>query len=63
MSAQGTALPRSPARLGYRATSLVFLACAIGAFALADVKIAALQPWQELRRLFSGLLGPDLMSI
>ena len=63
MSAPGTALPRPPPRLGYRATSLVFLACALAAFALADVKVAALQPWQELRRLALGLLGPDLMSI
>ena len=63
MSAPGTAIPRNAPRLGYRATSLVFLACAIAAFALADIKVAALQPWQELRRLAAGLLGPDLMSI
>ena len=63
MSVPDIALPPSPSRLGYRATSLVFLACGLAAFILADINVAALQPWQELRRLALGLLGPDLMSI
>jgi phosphonate transport system permease protein len=50
-------------RLGYRTTSLLFLAAAIVALVVADISVTSLNPWAEMRRLFAGLIRPDLMSI
>ena len=40
--------------------SLWFLGIGLVSFALADVEIVSLDPWQELRRMFAGALTPDL---
>jgi len=50
-------------KLGYRSASSLFVLIAGIALVLADLKISALDPWSEMRRLLSGLLRPDLLSI
>ena len=59
MAARGLALPK----LGYLSASSLFLLIAAVALLLADLKVIALDPWAELRRLVAGLLRPDLLSI
>ncbi len=50
-------------KLGYRSVSWMFLLIAAVALLLSDVRVIALNPWAELRRLASGLIRPDLFSI
>jgi phosphonate transport system permease protein len=50
-------------RLGYLSTSNLFLLTAALALLVADLAVSALNPWAELRRLFAGLVRPDLLSI
>jgi phosphonate transport system permease protein len=56
---RSVALPK----LGYRSASGLFILVAGVALILADLKISALDPWAEMRRLLSGVLRPDLLSI
>lgn len=44
-------------------TSLGFIALAIFCLFLADLSISAHDPWQELGRLFMGLVRPDFSSV
>ena len=48
---------------GYARISFGFLATALLALALADVRISALDPWAELLRLLHGLVQPDLVAV
>ena len=50
-------------KLGYRSVTGLFLLVAAGALALSDLAVSALNPWAEMRRLLSGLVRPDLLSI
>src|SRR5260370_26234522 len=50
-------------RLGYTGVSGIFLAVALAAFAVADVKITALDPWGDLLRLLKSLVRPDVLAI
>src|SRR6266508_3436210 len=59
MVVRGVALPR----FGYLSASNLFLLIAALAFMLADLKVSALDPWAEMRRLVLGLVRPDLLSI
>ena len=49
--------------LGYRSVTGLFVLIAAVALAVSDVTISALNPGAELRRLLSGLIRPDLLSI
>jgi phosphonate transport system permease protein len=59
MPERSLALPK----LGYLSASNLFLLIAVVALLLADLKVSALDPWAEMRRLAAGLLRPDLLSI
>src|SRR6266508_606684 len=59
MVVRGVALPR----FGYLSASNLFLLIAALALMLADLKVSALDPWAEMRRLVLGLVRPDLLSI
>src|SRR3982074_1405497 len=59
MTTRSLTLPK----LGYRSVTGLFLLVAAGALALSDLAVSALNPWAEMRRLASGLLRPDLLSI
>lgn len=50
-------------KIGYVSASFLLLFVAALALALADVAVTTVNPWFELRRLFDGLLRPDLLSI
>lgn len=50
-------------RLSYLSTTALFLLGAVLALAFADLKVTALDPWTEMRRLVSGMLRPDLLSV
>lgn len=50
-------------KLGYLSASLLFLLIAAVALGLADIAVSTVNPWLEMRRLFAGLLRPDLLSI
>src|ERR1700738_2076826 len=50
-------------KLGYFSATNIFLLIAAFALLAADLAVSALSPWAELRRLFSGLARPDLMSL
>jgi phosphonate transport system permease protein len=50
-------------KLGYRSVTVLFLLIAALALALSDIAVSALNPWAEMRRLVSGLIRPDLLSI
>jgi phosphonate transport system permease protein len=50
-------------RLGYLSASSLFVLIAAVALLLADLKVIALDPWAEMRRLVLGLVRPDLLSI
>lgn len=54
---------RALAKLGYLSVSGIFLALAVAALPLADLKISTLDPWAEMRRLVHGLVQPDFLSI
>jgi phosphonate transport system permease protein len=49
--------------LGYARVSWTFLAFALAALAVADVKISALDPWADMLRLLRGLVAPDLLAV
>ncbi len=59
MSERGFALPK----LSYGSVSGWFLLAACLALIIADIAITTLDPWAELRRLFEGLIRPDILSI
>ncbi len=59
MATRPLALPQ----LGYLSASASFFLTAILALFFADLTIGALDPCSEMRRLFAGLLQPDLLSI
>lgn len=59
MTTRGLTLPK----LSYRFVTGLFLLVAVGALALSDLAVSALNPWDEMRRLVSGLVRPDLFSI
>lgn len=59
MSVRGLAGPK----LGYGSASSMFLLLAALAIPVADLSVAALDPWAELHRLAAGLAQPDLVSI
>jgi phosphonate transport system permease protein len=59
MSARALPLPK----LNYQSASALFVLGAVLALFLADLKITALDPSAEMRRLLSGLVRPDLLSI
>jgi phosphonate transport system permease protein len=42
--------------------SLIFLAVALGCLAFADLEITTVNPWQEMGRLWLGLLTPDFFA-
>jgi phosphonate transport system permease protein len=50
-------------KLGYLSATNLFLLTAALALLAADLAVSALNPWAELRRLFAGLVRPDLLSI
>lgn len=50
-------------RLGYLSATNLFLLSAVLALFAADLAVTALNPWAELRRLFAGLVRPDLLSM
>src|ERR1700721_1040647 len=49
--------------LGYARVSWIFLAFALAALAVADVKISALDPWADMLRLLRGLVAPALLAV
>jgi phosphonate transport system permease protein len=59
MAGRALALPK----LGYLSASSLFLLIAAVALLLADLKVIALDPWAEMRRLVRGLIRPDLLSV
>jgi phosphonate transport system permease protein len=59
MTTPGFTLPA----LGYRSVTGLFVLIAAIALVSADLVVSALNPWAEMRRLFAGLLHPDLFSI
>jgi phosphonate transport system permease protein len=59
MFGRASALPK----LGYVSSSGLFLLAALGAVAVADLAVSALNPWAEMRRLLAGLARPDIFSI
>src|SRR5712692_8351054 len=59
MSVRTLTLPK----FGYLSASSLFLLIAALALLIADLKVSALDPWAELRRLVAGLVRPDLLSI
>ena len=59
MSVRTLTLPK----FGYLSASSLFLLIAALALLIADLKVSALDPWAEMRRLASGLIRPDLLSI
>lgn len=56
-------LARPAPLAGYAAVSRLFLALAVAALLAADLGIASLDPYAELRRLVGGLIRPDLLSV
>ncbi len=59
MTIRGLAIPR----LGYRSASNLFLLVAAAALLVADLSVAALDPWREMGRLLAGFAHPDILSI
>jgi len=59
MPIRGLAFPK----LGYLSASSLFLLTAIIALVVADITVSALDPWSEMRRLASGLVRPDFLSV
>ncbi len=56
-----TARLRQP--LSYRKASAGFAAAAVAALLVADLQVASLDPWADLRRLLAGLLRPDFSAM
>lgn len=52
-----------PARLGYAGATSWFVLAALASLVLADLAITTLDPGAELRRLFAGILQPDLLAV
>ena len=50
-------------RLSYRSVSLLLLMAALLGLAIADLRVTALDPWLELRRLLTGLLHTDVLAV
>lgn len=50
-------------RFAYANTSALFLLTGFACLAVADIAVTAVNPWAEMRRLISGILRPDLLSI
>jgi len=48
---------------GYLQTSRVFLVLALACLLGADLAVSALDPWAELRRMFAGIVRPNLLSL
>ncbi|ACL58405.1 PhnE/PtxC family ABC transporter permease [Methylobacterium nodulans] len=48
---------------GYAAVSRWFLLLAAAALLTADLGVASLHPWADLRRLVSGLVRPDFLTV
>jgi len=59
MPIRGLAFPK----FGYLSASSLFLLTAIIALVVADITVSALDPWSEMRRLASGLVRPDFLSV
>lgn len=49
--------------LSYRAASAGFAAAALAALLVADLHVASLDPWADLRRLAAGLIRPDFAAV
>src|SRR4051812_39225595 len=60
VGARGLSPPR---KFGYVAASRLFLLLALLSLVLADLKVTALDPWAELRRLLAGIVRPDLLTV
>src|SRR6266568_2593449 len=50
-------------RLSYKSVSLLLLMAALLGLAIADLRVTALDPWLELRRLLTGLLHTDVLAV
>ena len=50
-------------RLSYKSVSLLLLMAALLSLAIADLRVTALDPWLELRRLLTGLLHTDVLAV
>lgn len=50
-------------RLGYAGVSIAFVVAAMLSLAVADMGIAALNPWAELGRVMQGLLYPNFAAV
>ncbi|MDZ4790730.1 MAG: ABC transporter permease [Hyphomicrobiales bacterium] len=50
-------------KLGYASVTGWFLLAALASILVADIAITALDPWTEMRRLLSGIVRPDFLSI
>jgi phosphonate transport system permease protein len=59
MSGRGLVLPR----LGYASASGWFLFIACLALIVADIAVTTLDPWAEIRRLVSGIMHADILSV
>src|SRR3954470_24334371 len=53
----------SSPKFGYVAASRLFLILALLSLVVADLKVTALDPWAELRRLLAGIIRPDLLAV
>jgi phosphonate transport system permease protein len=54
---------REAARLGYAGATRWFLLAAAASLLIADLGIAAMDPWAEMRRLLAGILAPDWVAV
>lgn len=59
----GTHARLRPLGVGYTSVSLALVALAAVAWALADLEVAASDPWADMARLGWGILHPDLAAI
>ena len=59
MTSPTVAIPK----LGYRSASSLFLLVAAASLLIADLSVAALDPWAEMQRLLAGLVRPYILSI
>lgn len=50
-------------RLGYSHATGWFLLAALASLMVADLAVSALDPWAEMRRLFTGILQPDFLAV
>ena len=49
--------------LTYTRASLVLLGAALVSLLGADLAVTALNPWADLKRIFAGIVAPDLRAI